>query len=151
VLAYLIEQGITWRGPLRERREDARPEPDRREADSTIAAWWDHAVFLLNAGRIDHARDVFLRIADAFPDDLRVRELIQHLDFANAREARPDLVERRDPLWRAFDDALATMLRAGRCPSCAEPFRVELGGQTICHACGASFSAYVLGQARRNG
>ena len=61
VLRYLAEQGIAFRGPRPDRREADRDDETRREADSAVAPWFDHAIYLLNDGRIADALDVFER------------------------------------------------------------------------------------------
>ncbi len=157
-LAYLLEQSLGWRGGLADRRAqgstgeltERRDGEPRRETDSVVTQWWDHAVFHLNAGNLKHAISVFERMADASPGDLRLREMARHLGFILATEHRTDLTEdRRDVTWELFDEVLGDMLTNGLCPRCSTPFHVELGSTNRCSACGASFSSWILGQASR--
>jgi len=145
VLRYLAEQGIAFRGPRPDRREADRDDETRREADSAVAPWFDHAIYLLNDGRIAEALDVFERMSDALPADVRLGELVAHLRFLARRGDLPDLAEdRRDVSWAAFDAALARVLEVGECPRCGERFEVDLGGQNRCWSCGAGFTTWVL-------
>jgi len=155
-LTYLVDQSLGWRGGLADRRARAadpsqserRDGTSRRETDSVVTQWWDHAVFHLNAGNLKHAIDVFERMADAAPADLRLREMARHLRFILASEAREELVdERRDVTWELFDEVLGDMLTNGVCPRCSTPFYVELGATNRCSNCGASFSSWILSHA----
>ena len=149
ILRYLDTQGIHFRRPAAERREEARAEGDapRREEASQVAPWFDHAIYLLNEGRLDESLDVLERMAEALPGDTRLQETLRHLHFLRASEDLPELTEdRRDVSWASFDAALRNMLQRGQCPRCNESFRVELGGMNRCWSCGASFSAWVLEQ-----
>ncbi|MCO4770983.1 MAG: PqqD family peptide modification chaperone [Deltaproteobacteria bacterium] len=154
-LVYMQEQGVDWRGAVMDRRsaEDV-PEADRRagiarrEEESVVTQWWDHAVFHLNEGHLEHALSVLVRMSDATPYDLRLREIARHLGFVIEAEKVPSLSEdRRDVSWEVFDAALADMLGSGVCPRCSTPFQVELGSQNRCSNCGASFSAWILANA----
>lgn len=154
-LRYLREQGVDWRGAVADRRSrDDQPSENRRagimrrEDESTVTQWWDHAVFHLNEGNLEHALDVLEQMSEATPYDLRLRELARHLGFVIDAEKVPHLTEdRRDVSWEVFDAALADMLGSGVCPRCTTPFQVELGGQNRCSSCGASFSAWILANA----
>ena len=113
-----------------------------------VTQWWDHAVFHLNEGNLEHALSVLERMSEATPYDLRLREIARHLGFVVYAESVPDLREdRRDVSWEVFDAALADMLSSGKCPRCSTPFKVELGAQNRCSTCGASFSAWILANA----
>jgi|GEM_PF-2022029 len=154
-LKYLAEQGVDWRGAVMDRRsgDDVPPENRRagvirREDESVVTQWWDHAVFHVNEGHLEHALSVLNRMSDATPYDLRLREIAHHLAFVVDAEKVPGLREdRRDVSWEVFDAALADMLSTGRCPRCTTPFKVELGAQNRCSTCGASFSAWILANA----
>ncbi len=155
-LTYLVDQSLGWRGGLADRRAQAadpkrserRDGTSRRGTDSVVTQWWDHAVFHLNAGNLKHAIDVFERMADAAPADLRLREMARHLRFILDSEARQELVdERRDVTWELFDEVLGDMLTNGVCPRCSTPFYVELGATNRCSSCGASFSSWILSHA----
>ena len=58
-LRYLREQGVSYRGPSRERRGGGRDVrgtgPARRDPSSQHSAWFDYAVVLLNEGRLEDA------------------------------------------------------------------------------------------------
>ncbi len=154
-LTYLQEQGVDWRGAVLDRRSaDDVPAPERRagvvrrEDDSTVTQWWDHAVFHLNEGNLEQALSVIQRMSEATPYDLRLREIARHLEFVVYAESVPDATEdRRDVSWEVFDAALAEMLSSGQCPRCGTSFKVELGAQNRCVSCGASFSAWILANA----
>ncbi len=154
-LTYLSEQGVDWRGAIVDRRssdqsteENRRAGVTRREEDSVVTQWWDHAVFHLNEGHLEHALSVLERMSEATPYDLRLREIARHLAFVVRAEQVPHLTEdRRDVSWEVFDAALADMLSSGVCPRCTTPFQVELGSQNRCSSCGASFSAWILANA----
>lgn len=157
-LTYLVDQSLGWRGGLADRRarmgaleRDERRDGDvRRETDSVVTKWWDHAVFHVNAGNLRHAIDVFERMADASPGDMRLREMARHLGFILAAEHRTDLLEdRRDVTWELFDEVLGDMLTNGVCPRCSTPFHVELGCTNRCSSCGASFSSWILSRATK--
>lgn len=145
VLRYLAEQGVAFRGPLPDRRGADRDESGRRASDSAVAPWFDHAVYLLNEGRVAEALDVFVRMGDALPADVRLAELVGHLEFLNAQGDLPELLEdRRDVSWAAFDTALRRMLEQGACPACGERFEIDLGGCNRCWSCGAGFTSWAL-------
>ena len=159
VLTYLREQGIQYRGSSVNRRgaasparaEDDRDEDTRRDDTNPVAGWFDYAIFLLNDGMLDRSQEVFKRMIEMAPSDVRIREIAKHLDFLAASEKLPDLeADRRDVSWDAFDAALSDMLSSGTCPHCKLPFEVELGAINRCQGCGASFSSYVLDKASDN-
>ena len=153
-LDYLLEQNLSWRGALADRRAQSdtpdaeRRQGARREEGSVVTQWWDHAVFHLNSGHLEHAVEVFERMADAAPGDMRLREIARHLRFLLQAEAQPGLVEQRDVTWEVFDAVLGDMLTNGVCPRCDTPFFVELGKTNRCSGCGASFSSWVLTHAQ---
>lgn len=154
-LTYLAEQGVDWRGAVMDRRStdestaaNRRAGVVRREDDSVVTQWWDHAVFHLNEGHLEHALSVLIRMSEATSYDLRLREIVRHIEFVVEAEKVPHLTEdRRDVSWEVFDAALADMLSSGVCPRCTTPFKVELGSQNRCSTCGASFSAWILANA----
>ena len=153
-LTYLQEQGIDWRGAVLDRRSDDLPTETnrragitRREEDSVVTQWWDHAVFHLNEGNLEHALSVLDRMSEATPYDLRLRETARHVRFVVDAEQSGLDEDRRDVSWEVFDAALADMLSSGVCPRCTTPFQVELGAQNRCSSCGASFSAWILANA----
>ena len=154
-LRYLLDQELSWRGALADRRaqgagsdSERRSGGARREGGSVVTQWWDHAVFHVNAGNLEHAVEVFERMADAAPGDMRLREMASHLRFLLGSEASgAPLVDRRDVTWEVFDAVLGDMLSNGLCPRCSTPFHVELGKVNRCSGCGASFSTWILGHA----
>lgn len=146
-LRYVRAQGLAWRGAVVDRRSrvderQERREGGRREVESVVTQWWDHAVFHLNTGHIDHAIDILDRMSEAAPGDLRLREIAAHLRFLNLQGAQRE--DRRDVGWEVFDAALEDMLRGGNCPRCRQRLHVEAGRQNRCSGCGGSFSAFVL-------
>jgi len=153
ILAYLAEQGVTYRAARPDRREAVHPDTgspddprlaDRRDAVEASTRF-QVAVAHLNDGRLEQGLAVFRELAADRPGDVRVGEIVGHLEFLTAAEANPDLTEdRRDPTWEAFDRALAAMLAKGVCPACAEPIEVALYRPNRCGACGASFTATAL-------
>ena len=155
-ITYLLEQELTWRGGLSDRRA-AQDTPDderrsgqaRREQGSVVTQWWDHAVFHLNAGHLEHAVDIFERMADAQPGDVRLRSMARHLRFLLKAEQAGLAEDRRDVTWEVFDAVLSDMLSNGLCPRCDTPFYVELGAQNRCSGCGASFSSWILSTASK--
>ena len=112
-----------------------------------VTQWWDHAVFHLNEGNLEHALSVLDRMSEATPYDLRLRETARHVRFVVDAEQSGLDEDRRDVSWEVFDAALADMLSSGVCPRCTTPFQVELGAQNRCSSCGASFSAWILANA----
>jgi hypothetical protein len=149
ILAYLKAEGVEFRRPTVDRRDaEERSGLPRRDDGSNVAPWFDYAVFLLNDGMLDKSLDVFERMAEARPDDVRLQEIVLHLRFLAASEGLPELgADRRDVSWAAFDAALSEMLRQGHCPRCGASFEIETGGANRCWACGSSFTAWVLAQA----
>ncbi|HCP47539.1 MAG TPA: hypothetical protein DIU15_15970 [Deltaproteobacteria bacterium] len=154
ILTYLSDQGVQYRSGRADRRraggsEYRGDEDTRRDDADPVGQWFDYGIFLLNDGMLDRGLEVFKRMVDMAPNDVRIREITKHLEFLAASEKLPDLdEERRDVSWEAFDDALSRMLASGECPRCEKPFEVELGGMNRCGYCGASFSSYVLDAAQ---
>lgn len=145
-LRYLADQGVSFRRASPDRRGDGRDAAAaRRDPDSNVAPWWNHAVVLLNDGMLEEAADVLDRMAGGLPGDARVPEAARHLKFVLASERDPALAaDRRDVGWDAFDAALRDVLEDGACPRCNQRFEVELGANNRCWSCGASFSGWVL-------
>jgi len=151
ILTYLRDQGIAYRAARPDRRAVVHPDTgspdDPRLADRRGV---DHAPFQvavahLNDGRLEPGLAAFRALAEARPGDVRVAEIVGHLEFLAASEDHPDLTtDRRDVAWEAFDRALAAMLTAGACPACEEPIEVALYRPNRCGACGASFTATAL-------
>ena len=156
VLSYLGEQGVSYRAARPNRREVSHPDAgdpddprvsDRRAGDDR-AARFQTAIAHLNDGRLEQGLSAFRLLAEEDPGDVRVGEMIGHLEFLVAAEANPALKDdRRDPSWDAFDRALATLLGAGKCPSCGDPIEVQLYRPNRCGACGASFTSTALRRA----
>jgi hypothetical protein len=151
-LSYLRDNGVQYRSGRPDRRLDLEDETNRdevrRESESPRTSWFDLGIYHLNDGDVEHALSIFRRMSAAQSGDLRVREIIKHLEFVQASEKNPELTEnRRDVSWDAFDDALSTILNRGACPRCDEPFEVQLGATNHCSYCGAGFSAFVLHKA----
>jgi len=150
ILAYLREQGIELRRPAADRRTGPERGEPRRDLESNVAPWFDYAVVLLNDGRLEEGLDVFERMSEARPEDVRLQEIVRHLRFLVDAERLPELEEdRRDVSWEAFDSALLEMLLQGRCPRCGESFTVTLGGGNRCWSCGGGFTAWILEQPSR--
>lgn len=148
ILAYLKEQGVDLRRPAVDRRTGAERGDPRRDLASNVAPWFDYAVVLINDGRLEEGLDVFERMSEARPEDVRLQEIVRHLRFLQAAEQAPELEQdRRDVSWEAFDAALLEMLLQGRCPRCGESFSVTLGGGNRCWSCGGGFTAWILEQA----
>lgn len=145
-LSHLHSQGVRFRGARIDRREVTR-DADRRGGDSPRAQWFDYGVFLLNEGRVEESFDTFLRIAEEDPADVRVRELSRHLQNLISGSIG-EAGERRDVTWETFDSTLLEFLAAGGCPTCGESIDIEIGDLNRCQDCGASFSSFVLQQAR---
>ncbi len=146
ILGRLKHAGISYRSTERDRREGDRG--DRRQGAGFSAAF-DHGVMLLNEGLLELAKDVFQRLASGHPTDLRLQQILGHLEFVLAQEKNPDLKEdRRDVDWVAFDRALGEMLDRGVCPRCDEDLVVELGRTNHCDFCGASFTTFALDRKR---
>jgi hypothetical protein len=147
ILAYLKTEGIELRRPTVDRRAGAERGAPRRDLKSNIAPWFDYAVVLLNDGRLEDGLDVFERMSEARPEDVRLQEIVLHLRFIQDAERVPDLEQdRRDVTWEAFDAALLEMLLQGRCPRCGESFTVSLGGGNRCWSCGGGFTAWLIEQ-----
>lgn len=141
-LRHLREQGIRFRGGRPDRRITDR-EDDRRVPERKRAEWFDRAVFLLNAGRLEESLNIFEEFADQLPGDVRVQEIRRHL--TNLVEDRiPEGGERRDITWEVFDQALRSFLGSGQCPSCGARLDVDLGELNRCFDCGASYSSFLL-------
>lgn len=151
ILSYLREQGVRYRSGQPDRRVDAEDDridqAPRRADESTERPWFDLGIYHLNDGDLDRGLHIFRQISRARPDDLRIREIIKHLEFLDAQEQHGLSHERRDVSWDAFDDALADLLSQGQCPRCGGAFDIVLGGTNLCPSCGAGFSAYVLQRA----
>ncbi len=83
VIRALRTQGVRYRTAVRDRR--AEPRGDRRAHDAEpVAIAFDHAVYLLNEGRLDRALDLFRSLARERPADVRLRILCAHLERATA-------------------------------------------------------------------
>lgn len=148
ILVYLREQGVELRRPAADRRSGGERGEPRRDLESNVAPWFDYAVVLLNDGRLEEGLDVFERMSEARPGDVRLQEIVRHLRFLQHADRQPELEQdRRDVSWEAFDAALLEMLLQGRCPRCGESFAVTLGGGNRCWSCGAGFTAWILEQA----
>ncbi len=153
ILTYLREQGVHYRGSQADRRRDGDVpqtgrEIPRRDNTASTTAWFDYGISLLNDGLLEQGTNVFDRMADSNPGDVRVQEILGHLRFLATAERLPDLEQdRRDVSWEAFDLALSQMLASGVCPGCGTAITIELGANNRCSACGSSFSTYVLDQA----
>lgn len=144
-LRYLQEQGVRYRSGVRDRRGGDRSGDGRRSGDSERTRLFDQAVYVLNQGRVDDALEVFREVAAGRPSDVRIGEIIGHLEYLVAAQDKPDLHwDRRDVSWAAFDRALAEMLAAGRCPACGESVVIELGRNNRCSFCGCAFTTHVL-------
>ncbi len=142
-LRQLSAQGISFRGARAERRGASREGDRRNDGDSSRAAWFDHAIILLNDGQVEQSADLFARFAEEDPGDVRVAELARHLRGI-ATDELPPQGERRDLTWAVFDDALRAFLDAGACPSCGGAVDIEIGDLNRCYDCGAAFSSFVL-------
>jgi len=146
-LRQIGAQGISFRGARAERRGATR-KGDRRDAgDDPRAAWFDHAIILLNDGQVEESADLFARFAEEDPGDVRVAELARHLRGIATNDLPPQ-GERRDLTWAVFDDALRDFLDAGACPSCGGEIDIEVGDLNRCYDCGAAFSSFVLDPAK---
>jgi hypothetical protein len=143
-LRHLAQQGIGFRGARAERRGSSR-EDERRAEVGTRSEWFDHAVILLNNGRVEESAKLFGRFASEEPGDLRLQELARHLNSVVLDDLPPH-GDRRDLTWTVFDEALTDFLSAGSCPSCGGEIDVEIGDLNRCYDCGAAFSSFVLGR-----
>jgi len=142
-LRQLGTQGISFRGARADRRGASRRGDRRSTEGDARAAWFDHAIILLNDGQVEQSADLFARFAQEDPGDVRVAELARHLKGIATNELPPQ-GERRDLTWAVFDDALRAFLDAGACPSCGGDIDVEIGDLNRCYECGASFTSFVL-------
>jgi hypothetical protein len=81
VLRALRMEGVRYRTAVRDRR--AQPRGDRRRPDAEpVAVAFDHAIYLLNEGRLDRALDLFRSLARSRPADVRLRLLCVALERA---------------------------------------------------------------------
>lgn len=159
ILAYLRDQGVLYRAGRPDRREvnhpDSGSDEDPRSADrrseGATAGPFQVGVAHLNEGRLEQGLATFRVLAEESPGDVRVGELLGHLEYLAAADANPSLTEdRRDPTWDAFDRALVTLLAAGRCPGCEAEIEVALYKPNRCRSCGASFTATALRRSDAN-
>jgi hypothetical protein len=152
-LSYLRSQDVTYRTARPDRRSLVHPDagsPDDpragdRRGDDRRDLRFEVGIAHLNDGRLEQGLATFRALSADRPADVRVGEIIGHLEFLEASEANPNLLsDRRDPAWDAFDRVLVEMLGEGRCPACEAPIRVALYRANRCDACGASFTATAM-------